>query len=686
MRLIIAEKPSLGKDIAQALGGVTAKGSGYVECGTDVVTWCFGHMFEEAEPDVYLPDDVPKLANGKKQWRVEDLPIIPAEWQLNIRGGDEGDDGVERQVKTIGKLLADADVVIHAGDPDREGQLIIDRILAHHGWKKPVLRLWPNSQDDAGLKKALANLTDNQKYAGYGAAAMARGKADWLIGMNLSRAFTLRAQRGGSRALLTVGRVQTPTLALVVQRDRDIEAFKPVPFHNIVAAFSHSTAPFIAQWVAREDQEGLDAEGRLVRTDIADALVAKIKGGKGTLSEFAQEKGKRNQPLGYSLAALTKAASAKYQLTAARVLEICQALYETHKLTSYPRTDCRYLAEAQHAEAPAVLAALKHSAPEYGDLINQADPRIKSPIWNDKKLTAHNAIIPTLHKGDASKLSVDEKKVYDLIVRRYLAQLFPVQEVLKTTLAVTIASERFEASGIVVTKNGWREVTPADDDDSGDGQQVLPVMKQGDEVLCAEAQRKDTKTRAPNRFTEGTLLDAMESIHRYVPNPDHRKLLRESDGLGTSPTRPVIIEDLKRRQFLAVKGQHLESTPLGRSLVDALPEVVKSPVLTALYEGQLSDIQAGNGDAEQFLAQQVTMVCDQVRLANDGSVTVAGARPAPQISQVYKCPECGKGLARHIGAKSKKPFWSCSGYPGCKTSFPDVKGRPYFAKDKEVAK
>lgn len=287
-------------------------------------------------------------------------------------------DDAKKQLAVIGKLLKEAKEIVNAGDPDREGQLLVDEVLEHFRNSKPVRRFWVSAQDSVSVKRGLAALKENTTYAGWADAARGRQRADWLIGMNLSRAYTLRAQRGGSRALLTVGRVQTPTLALVVARDREIEAFKAVPYHTIRAVVQHAGGSFAAAWKAKEDQAGLDSEGRLVDTAVADALVAAVKGQPGTIAAYKQEAKKQNQPLAFALSDITALASAKFGYSAEDVLNTCQALYETHKLTSYPRTDCAYLPESQHADAPRVLEAIKHVNPELAGLVDGADPRIKS--------------------------------------------------------------------------------------------------------------------------------------------------------------------------------------------------------------------------------------------------------------------------------------------------------------------
>ncbi|WP_017168798.1 DNA topoisomerase 3 [Xanthomonas phaseoli] len=679
MRLFIAEKPSVAKAIAGELGA-TGKGDGYIECGSDTITWCFGHMLEQAEPDEYTPDDVPRNpTTGKKIWRVEELPIIPETWIMQPR------DDAKAQLTVIERLLKKATEIVNAGDPDREGQLLVDEVLEYFDCHKPVRRFWVSAQDSVSVQRGLAALKDNTAYHGFAGAAQARGRADWLIGMNFSRAYTLRAQRGGSRALLTIGRVQTPTLALVVGRDREIEAFKPIPYHTIRAAFKHDGGVFLAAWRAKEDQAGLDPEGRLTDTAIANKLVESVTGQPGKVIEYKQEPKKKAQPRAYSLSDITLLASNKFGYSAADVLEVCQSLYETHKLTSYPRTDCAFLPESQHADAPRVLEAIKHVYPEVAALVDGADPKIKSKTWDDSKITAHHGIIPTMHKGGMAGLSEKERNIYDLIVRAYLAQFYPLHEYLATTVALDVAGERFEAGGKVVTRNGWRDVYAEAEEEAegeaeaeGDGQ-ALPSMKNGDAVSCVKATRMDAKTKAPSRFTEGTLTRAMENIHKYVTDAEHKKLLRDGDGIGTSATRASIISELKRREFLEVKGKQIVSTTLGRSMIDALPEVVKSPVLTALYERMLLAIEQGSSDVDSFIAKQEAFIREQVTKANDGAVKIAGAKEAPKVSEIHKCMACGKGLVRRAGKKAGTNFWSCSGYPTCSQTYPDAKGKPNYA-------
>lgn len=681
MRLFIAEKPSVAKAIAAELGQ-TGKGDGFITCGEDTITWCFGHMLENAEPDEYTSKDIPTNSNGKKIWRTEDLPIIPNNWILKPK------DDAKKQLTQIGRLIKEAREIVNAGDPDREGQLLVDQVLEHFNNQKPVKRFWVSAQDSVSVQRGLQALKPNEDYAGWRDAALARGRADWLIGMNLSRAYTLRAKRGGSGSVLSVGRVQTPTLALVVGRDREIDAFKAIPYHNIKAVVVHGKTPFGALWSPKEDQPGLDSEGRLTNTEIADEIVTKVTGKTGQIIEYKQDAKKANQPLAFSLSDMTLAASNDFGYSADDVLTVCQSLYETHKLTSYPRTDCAFLPESQHADAARVIEAVKQVNPELTGLIDGADLTIKSRTWDDKKITAHHGIIPTMHAGSKEKLNEKEKNIYNLIVRAYIAQFYPVHEYLSTTVTIDIEGETFGAKGKVVTKNGWKdvfqEIEDETDSDTDDAEQVLPMLTKGDQVKCHGAKRKDAKTKPPARFSEGTLIKAMENIHKYVTDPEHKKMLRDGDGIGTSATRSSIVEELKKRGFLEQKGKFIVSSILGRSVIAALPEIVRSPVLTALYERTLKGIETGQSTLDAFVEKQETFIREQVAKANDGSVSIAGGKEAAPISKLHKCGICSLGLSRRPTKKKGVFWWGCSGYPNCQTSYPDVNGKPDYSKPRDA--
>ncbi|HHS8316190.1 TPA: DNA topoisomerase 3 [Legionella pneumophila] len=673
MRLFIAEKPSVAKAIAQTLG-ISARQDGYIECGTDCVTWCFGHLLELAEPDVYTSDEVPRHPKtDKKIWREDDLPILPSHWIVQPKTE------AKKQLAVIERLLKKADVIVNAGDSDREGQLLIDEILEHFNTQKPSLRFWVSAHDATSMARGLSSLKDNALFKGLGASAKARSRADWLIGMNLSRAYTLSAKRGGAPALLTVGRVQTPTLALVVGRDKDIEHFKPQAYHTIKAVFSIGAHAFMAHWQADDNQEGLDSEGRLVNTACANELVSRVSGQNGVITRVTEASKTQEHPKAYSLSDITLVACNRWGYSAMEVLTACQSLYETHKLTSYPRTDCAYLPESQHSDAPEILAALKHVNPCLVSLIERCDVSIRSKTWDDSKVTAHYGIIPTRHQGDRSALSAIEQNLYDLVVRAYLAQFYPLHEYLSTQVALDVDGVLFNTRGKTITQNGWRELyAPQETDESDDEDcvQKLPPMAIHDGVVCQKATRIDAQTKPPARFTEGTLQRAMEQIHKHVEDKDSKKILKEGDGIGTSATRATIISELKRRGYLESKGRAIISTPLGRSVIDALPETVKSPVLTAMYERILKQMELDATLFTGFMDKQIQWVKEHVARASQNAICITGAQSSVLISTQFMCPSCNKGLCRRKGTKGY--WWSCSGYPQCSASFSDSKGRPNF--------
>lgn len=668
-RLFIAEKPSVARAIAAELGSGASR-DGHIQCGADVVTWCVGHILEMAMPEHYDP----KLKN----WNAADLPILPTVWKLVPKDGTKG------QLAIIGRLLKEASTVVNAGDPDREGQLLVDEVLEHFGCTKPVQRFWVSAQDSVSIRRGLQGLKDNRAYKGLADAAMARGRADWLIGMNLSRAFTLRADRAGLKKIMSVGRVQTPTLALVVGRDREIAAFKPKPYQILHADILHQNGGFRAKWQPEEGAKGLDPEGRLVDPAVGAAVIAAASGKAGTLEGYEQEPKTEGPPRAWSLTSLTAAASARWGYGADQVLKGAQSLYEA-KLASYPRTDCEYLPESQHADAGAVLSAMVGYRGELAALVRQADTSRKSKTWNDSKVTAHHGIIPTQHRsGDLSKLTRIELALYELICFAYLAQFFPNHEYMATKALCRVAGHAFVATGKVVTNEGWKVVMkdpePEEEADDKEPAQVLPVMRKGDQVQCKGVEAKSLKTKPPSRFTEGTLLKAMENIHRFVEDPEHKKLLKDGDGIGTPATRASILADLKRREFLAPKGKVIVSTPLGQGLVDALPSTVTSPALTAVYERQLKEIEAGKETIAQFLAGQVEFVRARVGEAAEGEMTIAGAA-GPE------CPQCKKGYLR----RAKGPrgfFWGCSRWKpedgACKATYEDSKGKPVLAPRKAL--
>lgn len=720
MRLIVAEKPSVAKAIAEELGIANRK-NGCFECKDgSTVAPCFGHMHEQLGPDEYTADDIPRAGNGRKLWRPQDLPIIPAVWRTAAK--EEAKD----RLKTIAELFKTASVVVNAGDPDREGQLLVDEVIDANKWQGTELRYWASATDATSVQRALASLQPNAQFRRYGLAARARARADWLIGMNFTRAYTLRARRGGSAALLTVGRVQTPALALVAERDRSIDAFKAISYFNVLAELQHQGGNFRAKWEAGEGTLGLDSDGRLIDKTAAEELAKRCSNQAGSITEYKQEGKKEGQPRAYSLADITLIVSQKFGYSADDVLKTCQALYETHKLTSYPRTDCAYLPESQHADASQVLAAIAYVNPHMAGLVSKADPAIKSATWDDKKVTAHHGIVPTMHKGELAALSEKERNVYDLILRAYLAQFYPAHEYQSTAVTAALAGEKFKATGKVITVPGWREVYQEAEDEQKDiGQvdenQALPAMQQGDGVKSGPITLQAQKTKAPARFNEGSLIKAMENIYKYIEDAEERKILKDGEGIGTPATRANILSELKARGFLETKGKQIISTELGRGLVDAMPSDVKSASLTAVNERQLREIEATGQGLDAFVELQTQFVKKHVQEANSSNEALAGTlgpscprckeghlrrwkrkdkdshfwacdkyketgckftcddkagKADLSASKAYKCPKCEGGAIRLLSGASEK-FWGCSNYrAGCRTTYSDKNGKP----------
>ncbi|AWP24523.1 DNA topoisomerase III [Acidiferrobacter sp. SPIII_3] len=622
MILYIAEKPSLGKAIAAQLPGPRKAARTHIECGGGViVTWAFGHLFEQAEPDVYLPDSVPKNGKGRKRkrWRLEDLPIIPQEWQKIPKSE------AREQLAAIRKLLKDADTVVNAGDPDREGQLLVDEILEAMHWRGPTKRIWLAALDPASVQKALADLKDNSLYRPLRDAAEARARADWLVGMNLTRAFTLKSNGQG---VVSVGRVQTPTLALVVRRDAEIDAFSPITFYVPVLTFRHNNGTYKATWKAPATVDGLDAEGRLINLPAAQAIIAAADHQAGTVKTFDTEDGQEPPPLPFTLSRLQAVASSRHGLSAKATLDAAQALYETHKLTSYPRTDCAYLPESQLSDARLVLAAVARVNPDMAGLVQGADMSLKSAAWNDGKITAHHGIIPTSHdQVSVDALSETERQVYDLICRAYLAQFYPPHRYTKTVTVTLSGGHEWEARGRTQLAAGWRAVLGGQDKQDADAQ-VLPLMRVGDQVEWVDGRVDHRVTKPPARFTDGTLIAAMSSVHRLVTDPKIKARLKETSGLGTEATRASIIEVLVKRGFVERKGKQILSTEAGRILIAALPPALTDPGVTGLWEDALAEVAAGSRTLEDFEKQQRAFVTKRVEAVKASAMLAMPATAA----------------------------------------------------------
>lgn len=658
MRLYIAEKPSMAREIAACLKN-PQRGKGFIKTSGGVVTWLVGHVLRQVEPESY---------DAKyKVWRTEDLPIVPKIWKLEV------DPKTAEQFNIVKELIKDATEIVHAGDPDREGQLLVDEVLDFVGNKKPVKRILLNALDEISIKRANENLRDNAEFFNLKQSALARSRADWLIGMNLSRAYTLAAQRAGHKEVFPIGRVKTPTLALVVRREKEIVNFKPVDFFNIFVQFQHEKGSFVAKWKPKnDDKKFFDSEGRLIDKNFAETCQKNFATPPldGKIASCKTSEKKEYQPLPFSLSTLQIAAGKLFNYTPQQVLDIAQSLYEK-KLTTYPRSDCQYLPTTQFSDAKKILANLQRTNDEsLKKLFDHADPKIKSYAWNDKKISAHHAIIPTT-KLAAVPLSEMEVNIYKLIAKNYAVQFYPVHIYDETAVEVSYKKEKFSARGKVVKQTGWREfyITAKNKSDY-EVLQNLPKVAKGDAVTYKNSELKKSKTEPPPRFSASSLVQGMKDIHKYVKNPAVQQQLKDVYGIGTEATRAQIIDDLINRGFLKfMSGRNkksLQPTEKAFMLIDLLPDEITFPDATAIWEDKLHSMSEGEGTLEEFLAGQVQFTKQLCSKAVQAKV-----KP---VEGATLCPRCKSGImVKRKRKDGSKEFWGCSNYPNCRMACDDLK-------------
>lgn len=657
MKLFIAEKPSMAAELAKCLPGPLIRKDGHIETGGGVVTWVFGHILRQAEPGEY--------DEKYKKWRAADLPIIPEEWKLLVA------DSCMKQFTIIKTLIHKATEIIHAGDPDREGQLLVDEVLNYTDNKKPVMRILVNALDEKSIKKALTDLRNNKDFYNLNQSALARSRADWLVGMNLSRAFTLAAQSAGHDITLPIGRVKTPTLALVVRREREIKDFNNADYFLIKADIKHENGPFKALWKPKEEQLGRDSEGRLTDPTIAKALLDKLRNMKepATIVSCDTNEKKEPQRLPFSLSALQVMAGRKYGYDPQAVLTGAQALYEK-KLTSYPRSDCDFLPESQQGDAAVILANLgKSHDGELAEWSEKADATIKSRAWNDKKITAHHAIIPTEVPCKLNTLPEVERNLYFLIAQAYIAQFYSIHVYNQTRAEIEHAGEDFIANGRVIVTMGWKEIYNGDAKEEDDeDSKTLPHMVKGDKADFVGVTAEKKTTKPPPRFTSSTLLQAMKEIHKYVKNPELKKHLKDVSGIGTEATRASIIKELTTRSFLEEKKKYLYPTDSAYLLIDALPEELTYPDSTAIWEIIFNRMLDGTAELTSFIEQQTKFITDLCLKAKEVPIE-------NHDSNVKRCPRCKIGVLKLRNGKNGA-FWGCSRYPECRGTCNDKDGQP----------
>lgn len=630
-RLFIAEKPSLGRAIAAALPGPKKNEQGFIRCGSgDVVTWCIGHLLEQVEPDAY--------DERYKKWNLADLPIVPEQWQLRPRKS------ASKQLTVVRKLLKESSQIIHAGDPDREGQLLVDEVLDYckvsKSKKDATQRLLISDLNLPAVKRALNQMRSNRDFIPLSISALARSRADWLYGMNMSRAYTLLGQKAGYQGVLSVGRVQTPVLGLVVRRDEEIENFIPRDYFTLHALipYQDGSHPFDirARWKPSEAcKPWQDEEGRVLNRKLVENVAQRIANQPAKVVESEQKQTKQSAPLPYSLSALQIDAAKRFGMSAQQVLDTCQSLYEKHKLITYPRSDCRYLPLEHYGQASSVCDAVANNAKELGEAVNGANLSLKSKAWNDKKVDAHHAIIPTPKKASHNALSANEMKVYQQIARQYLMQFYPAAVYAEAKLVFDIVGGTFIAKGRQLVSVGWKELLgKVDDEDSG--VDTVPPLPEGSVLTCREGEIKDRQTEPPKHFTEATLLQAMTGIARFVADKELKKILKETDGLGTEATRAGILDTLFKRQLLQRQGKSILSTPAGRGLIHALPSDSTFPDMTANWEHQLQGMADRNQAYLPFMQALQQRIDDLMAQVRSGDVPQS-LRHLPQVERpAYK--------------------------------------------------
>ena len=619
MILCVAEKPSVGRDIARVLGANT-RHDGYMEGNGYCVTWTFGHLCALLDPHEYN--------DQWRGWNLSSLPMIPTRFGIKV----SGDEGVQKQFNIIKTLISQADEVINCGDAGQEGELIQRWVYQKAGCHVPVKRLWISSLTEDAIRAGFQDLKSQDAYQRLYEAGLMRAIGDWLLGMNATRAYTLRFAQGTGRdrQVLSIGRVQTPTLALIVKRQNEIEHFVPRTYWELKTIYRNTL--FSAQ-LAKAD----DDDYAITTLAQGQALVDSIRDLPLTITSVEKKKGTEYAPRLFDLTSLQVGCNKLYSFSADETLRLIQSLYEKH-VTTYPRVDTTYLSEDIYPKVPATLQGIKDFYPQITPLLTlKADggkdanslPKSKK-VFDNKKVTDHHAIIPTGQRPD--NLTEQERKVFDLVALRFIAAFYPDCEVANTTVLAQAGDIGFKVTGRQILKQGWREVfakAKIEDDDTADEQKILPAFTRG-ESGPHEPQLKEKTTTPPKYYTEATLLRAMETAGKTVDNEELRDAMKEN-GIGRPSTRAAIIEKLFQRKYIVREKKNIRATPLGINLIGTvISPLLKSAELTGLWEKKLREIERGDYTAPQFLGELKQMTSEVVR---EVKADKAGMR----------CPVCGRG-------------------------------------------
>lgn len=615
--LVLAEKPSVGRELARVLGA-NKKGNGCFIGSKYIVTWALGHLVTLAEPEHYGAE--------YKKWSFETLPMLPSPMDLKVIPE------TSKQYKTVKELLRSKEVesIVIATDAGREGELVARWILAKSGVKKPIKRLWISSQTDKAIRDGFAHLKDGREYLALYRSAQSRAEADWLVGLNVTRALTCKFN-----AQLSAGRVQTPTLALVVEREKEIRDFKPKEFYRLKA----DLGAFTAAW------DNGHGSGAIYDQREAEEKKRAMVNSTFTVTEVKKNNKEVPAPLLYDLTELQKDANKKYHFSPKQTLDLMQKLYETHKVLTYPRTDSRYLTEDIVPTLPDRLQAVA-----FGDFTAQVRQILRSGYSmekvciNNAKVSDHHAIIPTEEKPNLLKMTVDEKKIYFMVVQRFLAAYYPKYRYQTVSVTCQWRDELFKSRGKVEVEKGWRAVYDGEEDE--EEFQNLPAIQKGDTFLCKSTMLKADKTKAPSRYTEASLLAVMENPSKYIEDKKMKEFI--GGGLGTPATRADIIEKLYNAYYMENRDNVIFPTQKAMQLMDIVPSELKEPMLTAKWEKELEAIAAGKGDDKAFLAQIRTYAAELVK-----TVKSSNADYRPDNLTRTPCPECGKMMLEVNGKHGK---------------------------------
>lgn len=625
--LVLTEKPSVAKDIARMLG-CKRSGNGCIVGDKYIVTWALGHLVTLADPEAY--DD------KYKSWRMEDLPMLPGRMKLVVIGQ------TSKQFKAVSSLLSSAEVsdIVIATDAGREGELVARWIIQKANCRKPMRRLWISSQTDKAIKEGFASLKPSSQFDNLYRSAQCRAEADWLVGLNVTRALTCK-----HNAQLSAGRVQTPTLAMIVRREEDILRFRPKDYFTVKADFGEYTALY-------KDSKG---QARFADAAAAKEVADSVRGKRGVLSEVKKVYRFKAPPAAYDLTELQRDANKKYGYSAKQTLSLMQSLYETHKLLTYPRTDSRYITRDVAATLPERLHAI--AIGPYKDAANavlRSKPIQTKYIVNDAKVTDHHAIIPTEQYVDLNKLSREERHIYDLVVRRFIAVLSAPFEYDEVQVKITVGKYNFYTKGQSVKSAGWKALydsSLADDDDDAEpdlAAQRLPALSQGAAASVKEVRVCAGKTSPPARYTEATLLTAMENPASQVEDGRLRDALKTAGGLGTPATRADIIEKLFNSFYIERRGREIFPTSKGRQLIGIVPPDLKSAELTAKWEQQLSLIAEGKANDRKFIEEMRGYASSLVQAVKSSTAEYKHDNMTRE-----PCPQCGKYLLEVNGKKGK---------------------------------